>query len=231
MSWFNKLFGAALLLAPLPAQAEGPVVVELFTSQGCSSCPPADRLLADLAGHDYVIALALHVDYWDYLGWKDEFSRSENTDRQMGYRDRWNLRSLYTPQAVIHGEAQIVGSNERKIRMYVDQFQAEKPMLEIALSTSGDSADITVSALTSRLPAADIFLVRITPEATTNIPRGENAGRTISYVNVVEEMTWIGDWNGRSDINVHASFKGGSKYVVLVQAKDFGPVLGAEYLN
>ena len=228
---FTKTLAVALSLWLPSAVLAQNVVVELFTSQGCSSCPPADDVLRDLASEDGVIVLGWHVDYWDYLGWKDEFSRSENTDRQMGYRDRWNLRSLYTPQAVIHGEAQIVGSNERKIRMYVDQFQAEKPMLEIALSTSGDSADITVSALTSRLPAADIFLVRITPEATTNIPRGENAGRTISYVNVVEEMTWIGDWNGRSEINVHASFKGGSKYVVLVQAKDFGPVLGAEYLN
>ena len=207
------------------------VVVELFTSQGCSSCPPADEILRELASEDGVIVLGWHVDYWDYLGWKDKFSRPENTERQMGYRDRWNLRTLYTPQAVIHGEAQIVGSNERKVRMYVDQFQAENPMLEITLRTSGDTADIKVSALTSKLPAADIFLVRITPEATTRIPRGENAGRTISYVNVVEEMTWIANWNGRSDVTVRAPFTGNSKYVVLVQAKDFGPVLGAEYLN
>ncbi|MHA1128562.1 MAG: DUF1223 domain-containing protein [Alphaproteobacteria bacterium] len=207
------------------------VVVELFTSQGCSSCPPADEVLRELALEDDVIVLGWHVDYWDYLGWKDEFSRSENTERQMGYRDRWNLRTLYTPQAVIHGEAQIVGSDERKIRMYVDQFLAEKTMLEIGVNTSGDTANIKVSALAARLPAADIFLVRIIPDAATSIHRGENAGRTINYVNVVEEMIWIADWNGRSDVNVRTSFMGGSKYVVLVQAKDFGPVLGAEYLN
>lgn len=227
----TKVIAVALsLFLPSVVFAQN-VVVELFTSQGCSSCPPADEVLRELALEDGVIVLGWHVDYWDYLGWKDEFSRSENTERQMGYRDRWNLRSLYTPQAVIHGEAQIVGSNERKIRMYVDQFQDEEPMLEISLSTSGDTADIKVSALASRLPAADIFLVRITPEATTNIRRGENAGRTINYVNIVEEMTWISDWDGRSDVNVRASFKGGNKYVVLVQAKGFGPVLGAEYLN
>ncbi|MBL4874351.1 MAG: DUF1223 domain-containing protein [Rhodobacteraceae bacterium] len=207
------------------------VVVELFTSQGCSSCPPADEILRELALEDDVIVLGWHIDYWDYLGWKDEFSRPENTERQKGYRDRWNLRSLYTPQAVIHGEAQVVGSNEQEIRMYVGQFQAEKPMLEIATSTSGDSANISVSALTARLPASDIFLVRITPEATTSIRRGENAGKTINYVNVVQEMTWIGNWNGRSDVNVNASIRTDSKYVVLVQAKDLGPVLGAEYLN
>jgi hypothetical protein len=228
---FTKFLAVVLSLWLPAAVSAQNVVVELFTSQGCSSCPPADDVLRKLVKEEGVIVLGWHVDYWDYLGWKDEFSRSENTERQMGYRDRWNLRSLYTPQAVIHGEAQIVGSNERKIRMYVEQFQAEKPMLEISLHTSGDTADIKVSALASKLPAADIFLLRITPEATTRIPRGENAGRTISYVNVVEEMTWIGDWNGSSDVNIPASLNGSSKYVVLVQAKDFGPVLGAEYLN
>ncbi len=207
------------------------IVVELFTSQGCSSCPPADDILRDFSSQDGVIVLGWHVDYWDYLGWKDEFSRSENTDRQKGYRDRWNLRTLYTPQAVINGQAQIVGSNQLKISMYVDQYQAEKSMLEIVVSASGNTADITVSALASRLPASDIFLVRIIPEATTNIRRGENAGKTISYVNVVQEMTWVGKWNGRSDVMVTTPIDSGSKYVVLVQAKDFGPVLGAEYLN
>ena len=228
---FTKILALALSFwLPIAASAQN-VVVELFTSQGCSSCPPADDILRDLALEDGVIVLGWHVDYWDYLGWKDEFSNSKNTERQMGYRDRWSLRSLYTPQAVIHGEAQIVGSNERKVRMYVDQFQDEKPMLEINLNTSGNTANIKVSALAARLPAADIFLVRITPEATTNIRRGENAGRTISYVNVVEEMTWIANWNGRSVANVRTPYDSDSKYVILIQAKDFGPVLGAEYLN
>ncbi len=228
---FTKILAAALSLWLPSAVLAQNVVVELFTSQGCSSCPPADDILRELVSEDGVIVLGWHIDYWDYLGWKDEFSRSENTDRQMGYRDRWNLRSLYTPQAVIHGEAQIVGSNERKVRMYVDQFQDEKPMLEIVQDTSGDTASIKVSPLASGLPAADIFLVRIIPEATTSIQRGENAGLTISYVNVVEEMTWIGDWNGRSDVSVRAPLRGDSKYVVLVQAQNFGPVLGAEYLD
>lgn len=207
------------------------VVVELFTSQGCSSCPPADKVLSDLSAEEGVIVLGWHVDYWDYLGWKDEFSSSENTNRQMGYLNRWNLRSLYTPQAVIHGEAQIVGSNERKVRMYVDQFQAEKPTLEIGLSKSVNTVNISISALASRLPASDVFLVRIIPEATTNIRHGENAGRSIRYVNVVEEMTWLGEWNGRSAVKVRAPIDGEHTYVILVQAKDFGPVLGAEYLN
>lgn len=230
MRFIKTLVIALSLWLPAAVFAQN-VVVELFTSQGCSSCPPADAILRDLALEDGVIVLGWHVDYWDYLGWKDEFSRPENTERQMGYRDRWNLRTLYTPQAVIHGEAQVVGSNEQEIRMYAGQFKAEKPMMNIAMSTSNGTANISVSALTARLPASDIYLVRITPEATTNIRRGENAGKTIIYVNVVQEMTWIGNWNGRSKVNVSALVDSDSKYVVLVQAKDFGPVLGAEYLN
>ena len=112
---FTKVLVIALsLFLPTVISAQN-VVVELFTSQGCSSCPPADALLQKLTGEDNVIVLGWHVDYWDYLGWKDVFSRHENTERQKGYRDRWNLRSLYTPQAVIHGEAHIVRSEERRV--------------------------------------------------------------------------------------------------------------------
>ncbi len=228
---FTKIFAVALGLWLPSVVAAQNVVVELFTSQGCSSCPPADEIVRELMQEEGVIVLGWHVDYWDYLGWKDEFSRPENTERQKGYRDRWNLRSLYTPQAVIHGEAQIVGSNEQEIRMYVGQFQAEEPMLDLILSTSGNTLNIQVSANVSGLPASEIFLVRVIPEATTSIKRGENAGKTISYVNVVEEMTWIADWNGRSNVDVGASLDSKSQYVVLIQAKDFGPILGAGYLN
>lgn len=216
----------------LPTIAPGQnVVVELFTSQGCSSCPPADRVLQKLAREDDVIVLGWHVDYWDYLGWKDEFSRPENTARQMGYRHRWDLRSLYTPQAVIHGEAQIVGSNERKVRMYVTQFQSEKPMLDLKTRMSGDRAHVTISAIASGLPASDIFLVQIVPEVTTDILRGENGGKSVNYVNIVEDMTLLGNWDGRRPAELSASIDSSKTYVILVQAKDFGPILGAEWVN
>jgi len=207
------------------------VVVELFTSQGCSSCPPADKILRKLAQEDNIIVLGWHVDYWDYLGWKDEFSRPENTERQMGYRDRWNLRSLYTPQAVIHGEVQIVGSNEHEIRKYVDQFQADGASLELKLNRSGNTAGISVSTSISGFPAAEIYLVKVISEASTSIRRGENAGRTINYVNIVEEMVWVSNWNGKSKVSVSAPINDDASYVVLVQVKDFGPILGAAILN
>ena len=226
-----KVLAVALSLWLPTIVAAQNVVVELFTSQGCSSCPAADEVIRQLVQEDGVIVLGWHVDYWDYLGWKDEFSNPENTARQMGYRDRWNLRSLYTPQAVIHGEAQIVGSTDGKVRMYIDQFQAEKPVMDIVTTASGNTASIKLSANVTGLPAADIFLVRVIPEATTNIGRGENAGRTIAYVNVVQDMERIAGWNGSSPLTVKAPLEPDSHYVILVQAKDFGPVLGAEYVN
>ena len=228
---FTRVLAVVLSFCLPTLAAAQNVVVELFTSQGCSSCPPADEIIRKLVDEDNVIVLGWHVDYWDYLGWKDEFSRPENTQRQMGYRDRWNLRSLYTPQAVIHGEAQIIGSDERKVRMYIDQFQADGSPLDLNLSRTGNTANIRVSAKGSGLPAADIYFVKIIPETSTEIARGENAGKTIKYVNVVEEMIWVADWNGRSTKSVSAPFDGGSDYVVLIQAKEFGPILGAEYLN
>lgn len=228
---FTRVLAVVLSFCLPTLAAAQNVVVELFTSQGCSSCPPADEIISKLVDEDNVIVLGWHVDYWDYLGWKDEFSRPENTQRQMGYRDRWNLRSLYTPQAVIHGEAQIIGSDERKVRMYINQFQADGSPLELNLSQTGNTANIRVSAKGSGLPATDIYLVKIIPETSTEIARGENAGKTIKYVNVVEEMIWVADWNGRSTKSVNAPLDGGSDYIVLVQAKEFGPILGAEYLN
>lgn len=209
----------------------GSVVVELFTSQGCSSCPPADELLVDLAENDNIIALGWHVDYWDYLGWKDEFSDPAHTSRQKGYRDRWNLRSLYTPQMVVHGESEMVGSSSRKVRAAIANFQAELPMLDISVTVNGGEAKAIVSPSTGHLPAADIFLVRILPTAATNIPRGENAGKTIAYANIVKDMIWIADWDGVSAIEVGGLEVGEGRNVLLIQAKDFGPILGAEYLR
>lgn len=228
---FIKILTVALSFWLPTLVAAQNVVVELFTSQGCSSCPPADEIIRKLKLEDDVIVLGWHVDYWDYLGWKDEFSRPENTERQIGYRDRWNLRSLYTPQAVIHGEAQIVGSDAGKIHMYVNQFQADGVNLELKLERTGSTADIQVTSKVSGLPSADILLAKIIPEASTSIKQGENAGRTIHYVNIVEEMVWIADWNGKSNLSMKTPLTVGGTYVVLVQAKDFGPILGAEYLN
>lgn len=219
------------LSLPAAANAGGPVVLELFTSQGCSSCPPADALMTKLDANADVIVLGWHVEYWDYLGWKDEFGRPESRERQVGYAQRWNLRSLYTPQVVIHGETEVVGSDERKVRMYVEQFQAEDDMVSMNVSIRGNSATVLVSAATGSLPEAEVYLVRLNANGETSIKRGENAGRTISYVNVVEDMVRLGAWDGSNPISVTAELLGDQRYAIIVQAKNFGPVLGAQFLR
>ncbi len=225
------LFSLILALAA-PVAAQEPVVVELFTSQGCSSCPPADAFAHDLVERDpSVIVLAWHVDYWDYLGWKDVFSSREATARQEGYRQRWKLRSLYTPQIVVHGEAQAVGSKRDEVSMYIESFRAEAPMLSFELKSENGVAGALITPLVPDLPAAEVVIVRVTPEAQTMIERGENAGNTFTYVNVVREMTWLADWDGKDPIVVEGVDLDDDRYVLLVQAKDFGPILGARYLN
>lgn len=231
MSWFNKLFGAALLLAPLPAQAEGPVVVELFTSQGCSSCPPADRLLADLAGHDYVIALALHVDYWDYLGWKDDFAQPAFSNRQRLYARQWHERSVYTPQMVIQGVNYLVGSRNDEVQRQIMQFENQTTKVSLAVRNNGGGFLIEISPQIDALGEADIHLVRYTPGETVMIERGENAGRTINYVNVVQDWETLGRWDGTGPASVTVPQAQAGEYVVIVQAVGPGEIYAAQPLS
>ncbi len=226
---FTLLFS---LLTPITGYAGGTVVVELFTSQGCSSCPPADALLRDLAREDKnIIALGWHVDYWDYLGWKDQFSKPEHTLRQAGYRDRWNLRTLYTPQMVIHGETQMVGSHARKARKAIQGFRAESAMVDIAVQVQNGHAQVRISPLANNLPAADILLVHVTPEAHSDIAGGENAGKNIVYVNIVQDISRLSNWDGKAAIDVTGVDVSAGRYILLVQAKNYGPILGAVNLR
>lgn len=220
------------MLLPTQLMAQQAVVVELFTSAGCSSCPPADALLHNLSEQDDIIALGWHVDYWDYLGWKDEFADPRSTERQNGYRERWGLKPLYTPQMVIHGETQLVGSYEEQVRHTISHFKAEMPMIEITTSVSNGYANIIVSPKAAPLPASEIFLVNfVAPSVVSQITGGENNGKSIVYVNVVRNMQRIGEWNGQgaveiSDINTNAGMQ-----AVIVQANNFGPIFGAAYID
>ncbi len=219
-------------LAPVPGWAKSPVVVELFTSQGCSSCPPADEFVRELALEDAaVIVLGWHVDYWDYMGWKDVFSLPEATARQEGYRRRWGLRALFTPQIVIQGETQTVGSNAPEVRMYVKDFEAETPVVSFQTTVAGGLASIRIAPLTENLPEADILIVRIIPEAETSIKAGENAGREHADVNIVRDSTRLTSWDAKTPMVVDGVKLGEGGFVLIVQAKNFGPILGAQYLE
>lgn len=225
------LLGVAFwALTVAASEAETPVVVELFTSQGCSSCPPADRLLTELAERDDVIALALHVDYWDYIGWKDNFADPIFTERQRAYARAFGERSVYTPQMVVGGSDRVVGAKSMKLAELIEKHAKAESRAAVELSRNGGTVTIRASARGTVRPGARIQLVTYLPEATVDIGKGENAGRRLTYSNVVRTWADVGNWDGRSDFRASAKVPEGTPVVVLVQEKDGGPILGAARL-
>lgn len=231
MSRFFLVLGAALLLAPLSVRADNPVVVELYTSQGCSSCPPADRLLAELATHDYVIALALHVDYWDYLGWKDNFAKPAFSNRQRLYAHQWHERTVYTPQMVVQGDHYMVGSRSDEIQRQIMNAGAVAPLVSVSAVTRGSGIRIEVAPLAAEVVVADIYLVRYSEGESVVIERGENAGKTIDYINVVHSWETLGRWDGTGAAVVNVPQAQPGEYVVILQAPGPGVIYAAQRLS
>ncbi|MSP82162.1 MAG: DUF1223 domain-containing protein [Alphaproteobacteria bacterium] len=189
---------ALIALGPAAAQSPAPVVVELFTSEGCSSCPPADEFLGELAQRSDVLALAFHVDYWDYLGWTDRFASPEFTHRQRRYAKILASPMVYTPQAVIGGVYHAVGSDRDKLERLITTVRDEAKSLaiDLAWTPSGD--------LESRIPDGDqnvkatVWFVRYDKADSSDVTAGENAGRTLDHTNVVRELKAIGMWMGEA---------------------------------
>jgi hypothetical protein len=224
-------FAALLGLAsPLIAQ-DNPVVVELYTSQGCSSCPPADKILHELAGRDDVIALALHVDYWDYIGWKDPFGSSAHADRQRAYAAAGQRRTIYTPEMIVNGETDIVGAKPMKLSEAIAAHARMAPKVQVALTRDGDEVVIDAKTLADTNGPMTVHMLRYTPEQTTKIKRGENRGKTLSYANVVEGWTVLGDWDGKAPLNMRADMVGDKPGVVIIQSQNAGPILAAARLK
>jgi hypothetical protein len=209
-----------------PPATQRPVVVELFTSQGCSSCPPADALLGNLANQPNVIALAYHVDYWDSIGWSDRFAIPEAVKRQRQYVEVLGLSSAFTPQAVIDGRRSLVGSD----RPGIERAIADAPALtRIELTVSGGQLTVSLPSASHHL-AYDVDLVAYLPQATTQIGRGENAGRRLTEFNIVRQFRRLGSWDGKSaTFQVPlSSFPSDAKRVaVLIQQGSQGPIEGA----
>ncbi len=221
---------AASLLAAAPSAWAGPTVVELYTSQGCSSCPPADAMLDELALRDDVIALSLHVDYWDYLGWKDDLANPAYTERQHAFARAAGSRTVYTPQMVIGGQDHVIGSRPMQV---MDQLQAHKAAddpVTVNMTRTGDTLLIEATAAGVSGDAV-VQIVRFWPEVTRDIRRGENAGRTILYSNVVYEWNVATTWNMSEPLALQASVQGDDPIAVIIQSGSNGPVLGAQQLR
>ncbi len=224
-----------LLISPLfgeraHAQTK-PVLVELFTSQGCSSCPPADSYLGELAASDDVIALAYHVDYWDYLGWKDTFAKPAYTLRQRTYSLQVNRQyigstfaGIFTPEAVVQGTDSLIGSSRETIAARVAAHQAAPIGADLALTREGENLNIRVSPAPNGSPKARIMVATYLPEAKVDVRRGENAGRQLTYHHVVTSLTHAGDWNGKDTVDVRMKGVNGAA-VVFLQGGGAGPVL------
>jgi len=183
----------ALTLAATPALANPAGVIELFTSEGCSSCPPADKVLANYAGRDDVLALSYNVDYWDYLGWKDTLATPDNTARQRDYSSGRGDGEVYTPQAIVDGVDYMPGGEADKIDAALAKTKLDVPL---DLAMSGDALTVKVGASAAAMPHATLWLVFYDHSVTVPIDRGENNGRTITYSNVVRKLRPIAMWTG-----------------------------------
>jgi len=238
---FAALAGSTPLVATAadgtqPAPITG--VIELFTSQGCSSCPPADALLKSYIGRDGVLALSFNVDYWDNLGWKDTLASPKFSQRQRAYAHTRGDGQVYTPQAVVNGAAHIVGSDRGGIDSAIRTTAAQIKQLHVALGVSaeGDGIEIAAPARGAGVPVteATLWLVKFTPEVEVAIHRGENSGRTIAYHNVVREFASVGHWTGDAGSTrvERAALTGCTPgtCAILLQQGQTGAIIGAAWV-
>ncbi len=226
---FRVLITAAIGFAsPLSAQ-QTPVLVELFTSQGCIACPPADKLMETLADRDDVIALALHVDYWDYIGWVDSFGQSQFSDRQKNYARANGRASVYTPQMIIGGIDEVKGSSRAQVMGAIATHlgtNGAQDTVRLTLS-QGSQGELIIEARAGQRLAteADVQLVRYRDSERVEILDGENAGRSVTYRNIVTAWDNLTTWDGTQPLRYSVLVEGEEAVVVVIQAQNQGPVL------
>ncbi len=211
------------------AAQNGPVVIELYTSQGCSSCPPADAMLHDLAKRDDVIALALHVDYWDYIGWADIFAQPEFTARQHAYARAANSATVYTPQMIIGGVDHVIGSRPVQVMDVMQAHRRKGNPVAVTMTRNGDQ--VQINATPGGSGDYVVQLVRYKPEETVAIRRGENAGRNLRYANIVTSWNVIERWDGLAPLSLMTQAAGDDPVVVIIQQASNGPIMGAAQLR
>lgn len=230
------------IMAGGPARADDaapPVVVELFTSQGCSSCPPADALLGELSKRPDVLALGFHVDYWDYIGWKDPYASKFSTKRQKQYAQSFNLSFVYTPQMVVNGVAESVGSDRAGVESAVEKVKAHPaahPSLALERRSDGGLL-VHVGAAETKRPAT-VWLACFERQKSTAVPRGENAGSTLTNYHIVRHFESLGTWKGTmldlsigpDEVDEYAG-RSDQDMAVLLQTDGVGPILAAVRLG
>lgn len=206
------------------------IVIELFTSQGCASCPPADAVLAELSREPLLMTLTWAVDYWDYLGWEDTLARPEHTERQRAYGRSLGLSGVYTPQAVVDGRVQLIGSKRDELQAVIERRResAAAPVMRIDQTADGVMVELVAGAVTG---PATLWLIGFDPEHAVEIVQGENSGRTVTYHNVVRSHQRLAKWQGDAltlrltpeDLARSA----GKAHAVILQEGTSGPILDA----
>jgi hypothetical protein len=234
------LIGIGLATIGSASAAEtSPIVVELFTSQGCSSCPPADALLGELSKRSDVLALGFHVDYWDYIGWKDPYASKLATKRQKQYAESFRLSFVYTPQMVVNGVSESVGSDRSNIEAALDKVKAHPPAHpSLVLERRADGGLLVhVGAAEMKRPAT-VWLACFDRQKSTVVPRGENAGSTLTNYHIVRHFESLGTWKGQMlDLSVGPEVveeyagRPDQDMAVLLQTDGVGPILVAERLG
>jgi hypothetical protein len=229
------LLAAVAAFATNPAGAEPRAVIELFTSQGCSSCPPADRLLGELARDPALIAMSLPIDYWDYIGWKDTLAKPRHTTRQRFYARTRGDGDVFTPQVVVNGVTHAVGNDKTAIEKAIAESRREGAILSLAVKVevAEGKLNVTIPAGPDKA-AGEVWLCALGTTIPVAIGRGENSGHTITYHNVVRRWVKLGDWNGaaRSFSVPVADLESADAAAVIVQAGTAdrpGAILGAAF--
>ncbi|MCL4767812.1 MAG: DUF1223 domain-containing protein [Hyphomicrobiaceae bacterium] len=213
-------------------------VVELFTSQGCSSCPTADAVLHSYAQRPDIVALSLSVDYWDYLGWKDTLANPKFTTRQRAYADERGDGRVYTPQVVVNGLVHVIGSSRTEIDRAIAETSQRLTADRIEVVARSDGKTVTIEAgaipQTSGMTGGTIWLAVVMPSVDVEIRRGENRGRTVTYANVVRDLTPIGMWSGKPthiELPETAVLQQGQRGAVLLQEGTAGAIVGAAWIT
>ena len=230
----RRLIAAAALmimgLGHTVQAGDQPVVIELYTSQGCSSCPPADKLLGELAGRPDVIALALHVDYWDYIGWADKFANPAFTKRQKYYAKAAGARTIYTPQLIIGGKDHVVGYRPMEVADLIQSHRAAPDQVRVTAIRNGAIVRVEAQVVGRVTGMMVVQLARFSPKETVEIQRGENAGNTYMYHNIVREWAVVGEWDGSVPLSLDVDAPSGPA-AVIIQQVGHGPVVAAARID